>query len=100
VPPRARSYVATQFSTSLLVFPSSRTQVRSHVQALFHERRHLTSPALTKIQLEKGQRVRKYYLILELCRSLFHTMTSGLTRSGRPNAEMNVYGLYCNVSNA
>src|SRR6266852_6841841 len=33
-------------------------QVRSHIQVLFREHRHLTSPALTRTQLEKGQRVR------------------------------------------
>jgi hypothetical protein len=33
-------------------------QVRSHIQVLFREHRHLTSPALTKTQLEKGERVR------------------------------------------
>ncbi|KAI9509477.1 hypothetical protein F5148DRAFT_1282977 [Russula earlei] len=30
--------------------------IRSHIQTLFHDQRHLTSPALTKTQLEKGQR--------------------------------------------
>jgi Complex 1 protein (LYR family) len=101
VPPRARSYVATQFSTSRLPFPSPRTQVRSHVRALFRERRHLTSPALTKIQLEKGQRVRKN--TTSSYGSVAYSsvpLASGLTRSGRPNAEMNVYGLYCSVSDA
>lgn len=61
MPPRARSYVATQFSavsSSVFVPLTSRAQVQSHVRALFREHRHLTSPALTKIQLEKGQRVR------------------------------------------
>lgn len=30
--------------------------VRSHIRVLFREHRHLTSPALTRTQLEKGQR--------------------------------------------
>jgi hypothetical protein len=34
------------------------SQVRAHIQSLFHKYRHLTSPVLTKVQLEKGYRVR------------------------------------------
>lgn len=37
-------------------------QVRSRIQELFREQRHLTSPRLTRTQLEKGQRVRAIYL--------------------------------------
>jgi hypothetical protein len=36
-------------------------QVRSHIQLLFRDSRHLTSPALTKILLERGYRVRITY---------------------------------------
>ena len=82
--------------------------MRSHVQALFRKHRHLTSPALTKIQLEKGQRVRFTYLILLRFMSLAHSLfpvtpcvASGLTRLGKPNMEMkmNIYGLYCDALN-
>ena len=71
-------------------------QVRSHVHALFREHRHLTSPALTKIQLEKGQRVRKQNTTCAFAYS-FSIMISGLTRSGRQSAEMNICGLFCSV---
>ena len=45
--------------THSITLPFSHTaQVRSHIQVLFREHRYLTSPRLTKTQLEKGQRVR------------------------------------------
>ena len=34
--------------------------MRAHIQELFRRYRHLTSPVLTKVQLEKGHRVRMF----------------------------------------
>ena len=53
--PPVRLYVRHMLNRPLF---SHIVQVRSHIQALFREQRHLTSPALTRTQLEKGNRVR------------------------------------------
>ncbi|KAI9448814.1 hypothetical protein BJY52DRAFT_1310440 [Lactarius psammicola] len=39
-----------------LLRASPNSNVRAHIQALFRKYRHLTSPVLTKVQLEKGHR--------------------------------------------
>ncbi|KAI9430536.1 hypothetical protein H4582DRAFT_2086751 [Lactarius indigo] len=39
-----------------LLRASPNSNVRAHIQALFRRHRHLTSPVLTKVQLEKGHR--------------------------------------------
>ena len=68
VPPQVRSYVRNMLNNASF---SHITQVRSHIQALFRKHRHLTSPALTRTQLEKGQRVRTTHLLTKARRDSF-----------------------------
>jgi hypothetical protein len=83
------SNVRRAYIPSSLSFPHP-SQVRAHIQALFRRYRHLTSPVLTKVQLEKGHRVRIPVSSMSDVSLLTLAVDSGSTFLTKPSKEMNI----------
>ena len=63
--------------------------MRTHIQDLFRRYRHLTSPALTKVQLEKGHRVRISNLLTHPCSCCHHQWLDVFNKAKQGDERLN-----------